>query len=426
MDIDKTQHEETKDWITHIADIVNKNYAERKIVLWGKYQASDDIKEKLKEKYGLDIAFYIDGDTKKIDNRQVFSTDCLEGKASEYYVVIPLAFYQSIKNKLEGGGYKSEIDYYYFSDCVVCQRDDYYEDAHGNKIIGKYQGLKFAFSGFGSTIEIGNHIQFQSTCIYIHNDSRVIIGNECCFQEADIYVYDDSQVIIGNGCCFQGTDIHVYDDSQIIIGNECNVKYYSLVTKKRADVLLNENVKICGVRFNNACWLAGEYTKLKIDSCSTFGGNGRLYLGKNGLLQVGKAFSIGKNYDIAVSSNTSILIGDDCIFSYDIFMRSSDGHSIFDVVTGENINTTYEISKSRKIDIGSHVWVGMQTTILYNTKINDGSIVGARSLVKGTVPNNCIVAGIPAKIIRKNVSWSREYCAESIEECGSQYVNVTK
>lgn len=405
MDIDKTQPEETVGWIDDIADTVNKYYAGRKIVLWGKYQVSDDIKEKLKEKYGIDIAFYVDGDTKKIDNRQVFFTDCLDGKFSEYYVVIPLAFYQSIKNKLEGGGYKSEIDYYYFSDCVVCQRDDYYEDAHGNKIIGRYQGLKFAFSGFGSTIEIGDNIQFQNTCIYMHNDSRVIIGNDCCFQETDINVYDDSQVIIGNGC---------------------NARYYSLIIKKRADVLFNENVRICGERFNNACWLAEEYTKLKIDSCSSFNGRGSLRLFKGGLLQIGKAFSIWKNYDITVDVNTSILIGDDCMFSYDIFMRSSDGHSIFDVVTGVNINSTYEISRSRKIDIGSHVWVGMQTTILYNTKIDDGSIVGARSLVKDTVPNNCIVAGIPAKIIRKNVSWSRNYCAENIEECGYQYVNCTK
>ena len=69
----------------------------------GKNKASDDIRDKLKQKYEIEIAFYVDGDARKIDNNQVFPTDCLDGKASEYYVVIPLAFYQSIKTKLIGG-----------------------------------------------------------------------------------------------------------------------------------------------------------------------------------------------------------------------------------------------------------------------------------------------------------------------------------
>lgn len=55
-----------KDWIEHIADTVHKYYAGRQIVLWGKYQASDEIRDKLKQKYGMDVAFYVDGDSKKI------------------------------------------------------------------------------------------------------------------------------------------------------------------------------------------------------------------------------------------------------------------------------------------------------------------------------------------------------------------------
>ena len=43
------------------------------------------------------------------------------------------------------------------------------------------------------------------------------------------------------------------------------------------------------------------------------------------------------------------------MFSNDVFLRSNDGHSIFDIATGKNINSTQEIGKKRKIEIGNHV-----------------------------------------------------------------------
>ena len=64
----------------------------------------------------------------------------------------------------------------------------------------------------------------------------------------------------------------------------------------------------------------------------------------------------------------------------------------------------------------------MQATILYKTKIDDESIVGAMSLVKDIILNNCIVAGVQAKVIRKNISWSRESCSENIMKCVCEYI----
>ena len=114
------------------------------------------------------------------------------------------------------------------------------------------------------------------------------------------------------------------------------------------------------------------------------------------------------------------------MFSYDISMRSNDGHSIFDIETGKNINSSYDICKSRKVIIGDRVWIGERCSILYNTRIGDGSIIGAMSLVKGKIPNNCIAAGIPAKVIRKNIVWCRKYGVDDIMECGQQYIRLTE
>lgn len=101
--------------------------------------------------------------------------------------------------------------------------------------------------------------------------------------------------------------------------------------------------------------------------------------------KIGKDFSINGKYRIVIFSNTSVFIGDDYMFSYDIGLRSNDGHSIFDIVTRDNINCSDEISRDRKIIIGNHVWVGECAEILYNTKIGDGSIIGAMSLVKSKI-----------------------------------------
>lgn len=58
---------------------------------------------------------------------------------------------------------------------------------------------------------------------------------------------------------------------------------------------------------------------------------------------------------------------------------------------------------------------------MYNLKIDDGSIIGARSLVKSKIPNNCIAVGVPARVVRRNVAWCRNDHALDIDECDEWY-----
>ena len=55
----------------------------------------------------------------------------------------------------------------------------------------------------------------------------------------------------------------------------------------------------------------------------------------------------------------------------------------------------------KPIKIGDNVWIGSNATILQGVTIGDGAIVGANAVVTKDVPENTVVAGIPAKIIRK-------------------------
>jgi acetyltransferase-like isoleucine patch superfamily enzyme len=61
-----------------------------------------------------------------------------------------------------------------------------------------------------------------------------------------------------------------------------------------------------------------------------------------------------------------------------------------------------DIRLTQDIEIGNNVFIGANCTILPGTVIKDNVIVGAGSVIKGTLESNSIYAGIPCKIIRKD------------------------
>lgn len=99
---------------------------------------------------------------------------------------------------------------------------------------------------------------------------------------------------------------------------------------------------------------------------------------------------------------------------------------ILDVRTGQNTNASAELSKTKKIIIGNHVWIGQDATLLYNTDIGDGSIVGTKSLVKGKFPNNCVIGGNPARLLKADIAWSRGYGDTDIGVIDDKYVRLTE
>ena len=54
----------------------------------------------------------------------------------------------------------------------------------------------------------------------------------------------------------------------------------------------------------------------------------------------------------------------------------------------------------QSVEIGSNVWVGENVCILPGSKIGDGCVIGAGAIVNRCFPPNCIIAGVPARIIK--------------------------
>ncbi len=106
---------------------------------------------------------------------------------------------------------------------------------------------------------------------------------------------------------------------------------------------------------------------------------------------------------LTTAEKIKVTIGRDCMLSDQIQIRAEDSHAIYDIESGNRINP------SQDIYIGNHVWIGYRSTILSGTIIRDGAVIGFGSVVKGSFSNNVILAGVPAKTVKKNVAWERPH-----------------
>lgn len=106
---------------------------------------------------------------------------------------------------------------------------------------------------------------------------------------------------------------------------------------------------------------------------------------------------------ICNDESESVIIGKDCLFSSSIEIRTSDGHGIVDPRSGRLLN------RGKSVVIGDHVWVGAGVSILKGARVGANSIVGAKSVVTTRTPEEgVILAGIPAKVVKRGVSWVRK------------------
>lgn len=124
-----------------------------------------------------------------------------------------------------------------------------------------------------------------------------------------------------------------------------------------------------------------------------------IWISDSGIIEIGHNTHFTGKIHIACIEGKKVHVGERCLFSNQITLRTGDSHSILNS-EGERINY------ARDIWIGSHVWVGQQVIVLKGAYIADESIIGTRALVTGKKFNEGVVlAGAPAKVIKEKVSW---------------------
>lgn len=91
-------------------------------------------------------------------------------------------------------------------------------------------------------------------------------------------------------------------------------------------------------------------------------------------------------------------IGRGCLLAWNVTVMDHDFHSI--MKDGAAINAP------AAVEIDDAVWLGANVTVLKGAHIARGAIVGACAVVHGDHPQEgCIIAGNPARLIRRDVSW---------------------
>lgn len=103
-----------------------------------------------------------------------------------------------------------------------------------------------------------------------------------------------------------------------------------------------------------------------------------------------------------VEPGSSIVIGEDCMCSHDIDIRTSDSHSLLDAATGARLNPPGDVR------IGAHVWLGAYVHILKGVTIGANAVIGLRAVVTRDIPANALALGMPARVVKTGVTWDRE------------------
>lgn len=108
-------------------------------------------------------------------------------------------------------------------------------------------------------------------------------------------------------------------------------------------------------------------------------------------LTIGNDSGIGENAYIQGETH----IGDNVMMAKNVRIFTKN-HNFFRLDIPMNKQGT---QKEKPVVIGNDVWIGDSVMLLPGTKIGNGVVVGAGSVVRGVIPENAIIIGNPAQII---------------------------
>jgi len=124
--------------------------------------------------------------------------------------------------------------------------------------------------------------------------------------------------------------------------------------------------------------------------------------GENAVITIGDGVTFTRECQVnAQEKDMSVTIGNDCMFSNHIIIRTSDSHPIYNA-DGKRINL------AKHVVLGNHIWIAPDSTVMKGMTIGDGAIIGSGTIVTKDVPANTLVVGHPAHVVKEGIRWTRE------------------
>jgi acetyltransferase-like isoleucine patch superfamily enzyme len=112
----------------------------------------------------------------------------------------------------------------------------------------------------------------------------------------------------------------------------------------------------------------------------------------------GATIKIGNNSRINgvyIHAQKEITIGENCVIASGVNIIDTNGHNLI------SLDRTVGRDTPSEIIIGDNVWIGLNAVILKGANIGNNSVVSAGSVVKGSFPDNSLIMGNPAQLIKK-------------------------
>jgi acetyltransferase-like isoleucine patch superfamily enzyme len=168
----------------------------------------------------------------------------------------------------------------------------------------------------------------------------------------------------------------------ITLGNSAKVwGPVSIIRFPGSRIIFGSQLKIISraSRYNLSIFAISKFRTLSETASITIGDN----VGVNAIC------IMARSQEISIGHNT--LIGGNCQ------IMDTDGHPLWPVSSRSYYPGAEHDAPVR---IGKNVFIGVNVIILKGATIGDNSVIGAGSVVSGRIPENCVAAGAPARIIR--------------------------
>jgi acetyltransferase-like isoleucine patch superfamily enzyme len=136
----------------------------------------------------------------------------------------------------------------------------------------------------------------------------------------------------------------------------------------------------------------GKESKLVIDGPVFLGPGVRVDVCERAVLELESVYINSNSF---ISCRKHVKIGNGTTIGFDTVILDSDVHRL--------LQEGFEVSKP--VLIGSHVWIGARAMVLKGVTIGSGSVVAAGAVVTKNVPENTLVAGVQAEVIKKDAHW---------------------
>jgi acetyltransferase-like isoleucine patch superfamily enzyme len=149
-----------------------------------------------------------------------------------------------------------------------------------------------------------------------------------------------------------------------------------------------------GAIYNEHLIQVGEGTLVGPNTSITAGMVPGQSMPTNPVVRIGSRCIIGRGSHIV--GHWSIEIGDDIQTGPYVYITDQN-HSYEDPI--EPIGRQWPTEAA--VRIGSGSWLGANVVVLPGAQIGEHVVVAAGAVVRGVVPDRCVVAGVPAKIVRR-------------------------